>query len=260
MSNAQLRKRPVRNPRLKRPIREHATLGKIEYVNYDGGWGQGGKSIGDEWVRIDVQQMANIDSATLDRSAEYVDRIQQNRSAFIDFVRHRLLHGPIDDFDPEEFLKATDDDISHLPLLRIYMLVLWDNFAEVQSECDLFPTGKCAGHARIEITIRKREDGGFQPTELRLRHRSLFEMAEYILERPVPAELTHYANSLPDQFVATYGTWGWLEFHDELREKLDAATQQVRRLMNEQSEAARKYLRSVQLLLELIAAEVEAKE
>ena len=121
----QLRLRPVRNPHLRRPSREHPVFGKLEYVNTDGGWWKGTTTIDGTAVRVDVQEMTNIAIEALDRAGSFVTWIQSNGSVLRRHIGSELLAGNVFELQQSGHGALSVSQLPDTNLLHPFMLVIW---------------------------------------------------------------------------------------------------------------------------------------
>ncbi|WP_425616633.1 hypothetical protein NA78x_000284 [Anatilimnocola sp. NA78] len=197
----------------------------------------------------------NITIERLNHAADFVSWIELHRTTLVAFAQQRLKAGQVDSYDRGSTLQFSEQDLAALPLLLIYLIVARKEYAEVYYDCDLLPTGRCGAFGEIQISVRQ---GSMEPFDIRLTAGDTLTKASNILARPVPREIEGFVNSLPDRFVSTAATRGWFRFNEELTQKLAEAIRLVELGIATTAEEARRYLRSVQLLLQSIAREAES--
>ena len=244
--------RPKPKTQPQRPAKVHPIFGRLEYINRDGGWWQSTVPMADRPTRVKLVQRARLSDDVIDSAACFLSWILKNQQQVRAHLGRELSNGVY----RSNMEKHPCDKLADSSLLEaIYPceIVLYNDFAELAYECFSLPEGKLFGADRIAVTI----DSSKVPTSVFLSELGLHDRAQGILELPLPADLSHFEESLADQFVARAAEWGWFDFDDQLQELLDGAIRSVEEQMRTTSEESAEYLRRVLLLLKDIPREAD---
>jgi hypothetical protein len=223
-------------------------LGALEYVNRDGGWWQGQAQLASSVVRVDLQQRASVPEQALTVAANFLEWVQKNEAIVRSHVEKVLSAGDA----RSNMLKHVRRvprlaDPRILRDLRPYMIVLWDDRAELRYDCDALPEANLFGAQQVFVDI----DSSNSPESVFLMDLGFDRRAERLFDRPVPPDAADYANSLGDQLIAKAAT-GMLELDAELRGYLAQAIADANQRISTGTVEVASYMTSVRaLLLEL---------
>ncbi|MBC7855642.1 MAG: hypothetical protein IAF94_19600 [Pirellulaceae bacterium] len=251
----QLRLRPVRNPHLRRPSLEYPVLGKLEYVNTDGGWWQGTTEIDGTCVRTDVNKMSsNLASEEFDPAGRFLTWIRGNGARLRQYIAEELSAGNVFELQKISRGPILPSDLPNLSLLRPFMLIIEADSARLKYECDSLPMGQLLGFSTVQMTIEV-SSAGFAPKQVRLFQQALSERGERLLARAVPDGEPDFINSLSDQFLAAAGSRGYFKFDAALRTLLDEAIGKIDSGISISTGELKSFLLSISLLLAEIKRE-----
>jgi len=244
--------RSVPNPNLKRPTREHQILGRLEYINRDGGWWQSTNRLDGMLVRVDVQFDMRVTAQELDASAELLTWTQQNISMLRSFAKRELANGTYRIGlvgGPHECY--TDGDV--VDSLRPYLIVIWSDSVSLDFECDHFPEGCFSGKNVLSISANPAMTNAY----VNVFSNSIDGRAKTFLDREVPSEMCEFVNSLPDRFICRMASSGVRGIDAELQPLLLEAIRELDQRWTATTSQATSFLRSARLLLNELSKSTE---
>lgn len=253
--------RPIRNPNLKRPTRNHPLLGEIEFVSGNGTWWESKHPLGfgDTFVKYDCSRTGPLTPEMLDASAAFFTKVSANEVLIREEIACRLTRGEYRDTawkpdTPKDLPKLKDPNVAQA--IRPFLFIDFGSSAWLEYELDDTPDGKLLGANRLQARV----DEDCAISSIQLFEDDCQSRVERMLERPLPGVLPDYVNSLPDQFVvaASGGIEQLRKSATWLKPLLQQATAEVDGLMKSKPIDCGSYLRSVRRFLSDLAVEMSA--
>lgn len=237
--------RPRPDSGLHRPTMQHPVLGILEYINRFGGWWQGKTTVAGWFVRLDVQQGANIPEGALSVAADFLQWVQKNEPIVRACVEKQLSAGDARSNILDHVAGVPRlDNPGILHHLRPYMIVLFEDHAELRYDCDALPGGNLFGAQQVYVSI----DSSKSPESVFLMDLGFDRRAERLFDRPLPQDALDFENSLGDQIIARAAT-DRLALDAELRGILKQAIEDADRRIKAGSPECASYMISVKAML-----------